>query len=102
MSLFKKMVHKDVHNVFINLDEFAECHSINDFRVNCIIDKADISSASHQGVFQNVLTIYVRSCDFEPMPVEGETLYLDEEMFFVQTVSDEDGVLVITCRAYEQ
>ncbi len=102
MSLFKKMVHKDVHDTFINLDEFAECHSINDVRVNCIIDKADISKASSQGTFQNVLTIYVKSCDFVPAPVEGETLYLDDDMFFVQTVSDEDGVLVIVCRAYEQ
>ena len=102
MSLFKKMVHKDVHNVFINLDEFAECHSINDVRMNCIIDKANISGASHEGVFQNVLTIYVRSCDMVPAPVEGETLYLDDDMFFVQSVSDEDGVLVIVCRAYEQ
>lgn len=103
MSSFKDFLQRDLSKTFFNLSEFADTHSINDVQVTCIVEKDTTSAAnaSHHGVFQNVVTIHVQATDID-RPVEGEILYLDGEMYLVQTVSDAGGDLVIVCRAYEQ
>lgn len=100
MSLFKRCVEHDVTNVFLNLDEFADWHTIDDVRLRCIVDKdmteaySNAQSDPIEGVFHNTVTLYVRAMDME-RPVEGELLRLDGSLHLVESVSDEMGVYVI-------
>lgn len=106
MSAFKDQVKKDVKGVFINFEEFAELHDLNGKQVLCIIDKddtkANIRALQQEGVFVNLLTIYVDSLDITPRPVEGELFKVDGSFHLVKSVSDESGVLVIDVEANEQ
>lgn len=103
MSAFKDAVAKDVTDVFLNIDEFADVHDLNGDRVKCVIDTDIVqgAEASLEGVFTNALTIYVREGDIAT-PVEGAVLSLDGSMHLVRSVSVEGGMLVIVAEANEQ
>lgn len=108
MSNFKDAVKRDIHSVFINVDEFADTHAINGRQVKCVVD-TDVTdeatgkgSVTFEGVFVNMLTIYVATADLEFRPVEGELLDLDDETYIVRKVSDEYGVLVILAEVNAQ
>ncbi|MBR1953289.1 MAG: hypothetical protein IKA32_11955 [Lentisphaeria bacterium] len=102
MSAFKDAVAKDVTAVFLNLDEFADRHNLNGRDVICLVDKdltdpyKQTASSPLEGIFVETLNIYVRPEDMERRPVENELLYLDDKMYFVVNVSDENGLYVIT------
>lgn len=108
MSRFKDTVKKDIGAVFINPEEFGDKHILNDKEVVCIVDENETNEAKKtvsspiEGVFVNRLTIYVKTSDMDAKPVVGEPLYLDDEMYLVNNVSDEMGVLAITVGVHEQ
>ncbi|MGN0885798.1 MAG: hypothetical protein ACI4RT_02245 [Candidatus Spyradenecus sp.] len=104
MSAFKEAVKQDVKSVFVNLDEFADRHALNGETVSCIVDEdlTEGANTTYEGVFLNTVKIYVATEDLPARPVEGELLYLDEEVYLVRKVSDEAGVLVITAEAHNQ
>lgn len=108
MSAFKDAVSKDVKAVFINLDEFADEHELNGRKVACIVDKdltdgaKDTMSHPLEGVFLNILTIYVDVKDIDRPPVEGEQIKLDGDRYFVRSVSVEEGILVIAAEDNRQ
>lgn len=106
MSAFKDAVAADVDAVFINEDEFAEVHTLGRSRtpVRCIIDKDVTAEAELEryGVFTNTLTIHVPSDALPEVPVEGERFSVDDSLHVVLSVSNEAGVLVITCEANGQ
>lgn len=108
MRTFKDAVSADVANVFLNMDEFADRHNLNGRDVICLVDTDMTDPAkervnkSLEGVFVNSITVYVKPDDLERRPVERELLYLDGEMYFVQTVSSEMGLLVITAEVHGQ
>jgi hypothetical protein len=108
MSRFKAAVQKDIKAVFLNLKEYGEWHTLNDVKVQCVIDKnltQDLGDSRGMsqvvGVFLNILTIYVDSSDM-PTPVEGEILSVDGSLHLVKSVSEEGGMLVIVAEANEQ
>lgn len=102
MSAFKDAVAKDVTDVFLNVDEFADIHEINDERVACVIATDMVKEAADglEGVFINAKTIHLREGDIET-PVEGATLFVDGLMHLVRSVSVEGGMLVIVAEANE-
>lgn len=104
MSWFKDLVAADVNSVFLNLEEFAEEHEINGVRSRCIIDKninSDPSIASALGVYSNTFTVYVPATDMKPPKVES-FLKIDGSRHAVQSVSVEEGILVIVCEENRQ
>lgn len=104
MSRFKAAVQSDIKAVFLNLEEFGEWHTLNEVKVQCVIDRnltQDYSDSHILGVFVNILTIYVDSSDM-PTPVEGEILSVDGSLHLVKSVSEEGGMLVIVAEANEQ
>lgn len=104
MSRFKAAVQNDIKAVFLNLEEFGEWHTLNEVKVQCVIDRnltQDYSDSHILGVLVNILTIYVDSSDM-PTPVEGEILSVDGSLHLVKSVSEEGGMLVIVAEANEQ
>lgn len=96
MSRFKDMVARDALTVFMNMEEFAEVHEINGRRLRCIIDtnEADTAPSIYEGVYTLLTTVYVLSSEIRA-PAVDEVFTIDNVMFVVKHVSDEDGLIVI-------
>ena len=104
---FKESLYKDLPT-FLNVDEFATTHKltvrgVDYLDIECSVDKNIIDSASEkragssydrEGVFIRQVKLFVKSSDIEK-PVEGEQLYIDDEMYIVSNVSDNIGMLEI-------
>ena len=96
MSRFKDMVARDALTVFMNMEEFAEVHEISGRRLRCIIDtnEADTAPSLYEGVYTLLTTVYVLSSEIRA-PAVDEVFTIDNVMFVVKHVSDEDGLIVI-------
>lgn len=90
------MVARDALTVFMNMEEFAEVHEINGRRLRCIIDtkEADTAPSLYEGVYTLLTTVYVLSSEIRA-PAVDEVFTIDNVMFVVKHVSDEDGLIVI-------
>ena len=101
---FKLAVERDIEDTFLNISEFSDWHDIDGAVVNCLIDtnltdKHPVDS--YEGVFRNTVRIHVLARDME-RPVEGELIRIDGSLHFVQSVSDEMGMYVITAVENQQ
>lgn len=90
------MVARDALTVFMNMEEFAEVHDINGRWLRCIIDtnEADTAPSLYEGVYTLLTTVYVLSSEIRA-PAVDEVFTIDNVMFVVKHVSDEDGLIVI-------
>lgn len=99
---FKNIVREDVHNVFLNIEEFSEIHTINGKSMpvqvdsNEQIEREKRSAKNIEGIFTNQRLIYVAASDFGTMPKQGSLLTMDNRMFRVADAVDEDGIYSIT------
>jgi hypothetical protein len=96
-------------SVFFSLDEFAEYIDIDGQQVLAIIGSdqfherprhpEELYNMTH-GIYQSSITILVKSDDFEK-PVVGQQIRINEEDYYVVSVSEESGVLKINAMANE-
>jgi hypothetical protein len=105
---FKKLIEEDVTETFLNVDEFAEWHTINGIRMAVVIDDNAMTEHSghweggakqnfDSGIYNSSKKIYVKASDFGARPKIGNPLTLDEKnLFYIQAFSEEDGVYIIT------
>ena len=102
---FKNIVREDVHNVFLNIEEFSEIHTINGKSMpvqvdsNEQIEREKRSAKNIEGIFTNQRLIYVAASDFGTMPKQGSLLTMDNRLFRVADAVDEDGIYSITLEA---
>lgn len=101
---YKSQFKADVGSVFLDPNIFAEWHDIDGLRVKALLDKVmtQDDGPGRVGVFINQLRVYVRTEDIQPVPVEDEIISIDGFEYYVRSVSDEDGVLVILCEKASQ
>ena len=98
-------MREDVHNVFLNIEEFSEIHTINGKSMpvqvysNEQIEREKRSAKNIEGIFTNQRLIYVADSDFGPMPKQGSLLTMDNRMLRVADAVDEDGIYSITLEA---
>lgn len=102
---FKDIIKADVHNVFLNLEEFADTHTVNGTDMPVLIDNNEQierekrNNQNMDGIFTNQRLIYVAASDFGSLPKQGSILTLDKRTFRVVDAIDEDGVYSITLEA---
>lgn len=102
---FKDIIKADVQNVFLNLEEFADTHTVNGTDMPVLIDNNEQierekrNNQNMDGIFTNQRLIYVAASDFGPLPKQGSILTLDKRTFRVVDAIDEDGVYSITLEA---
>ena len=102
---FKDIIKADVHNVFLNLEEFADTHTVNGTDMAVLIDNNEQierekrNNQNMDGIFTNQRLIYVAASDFGPLPKQGSLLMLDKRTFRVADAIDEDGIYSITLEA---
>lgn len=105
MMSFKEILNSDVHEVFMNVDEFSDLHMVNgkempvQLDTNEQIEREKRSSQNVDGIYVNQKLIYVATSDFGPMPKQGSTLNLDGKIYRVADAVDEGGIYSITIEA---
>jgi len=106
---FKDQLEKDLKNVFFNQNEFAEYHDIDGQQILAVIDSdqfnerpKDPAELYHltNGIYRSSITIYVKSADYDK-PVIGQRISVDEEDYYVVSVSEDTGLLKIIATANE-
>ena len=105
MMTFKDIMKADVHEVFMNVDEFSDTHMVNGVEMpvqldtNEQIEREKRMSQNVDGIYVNQKLIYVAASDFGAMPKQGSTLNLDGKIYRVADAVDEGGVYSITIEA---
>lgn len=99
--------------IFLNLDEFAERHTINGKTVDALIDNnaldeklasargaRSISSSAHtDGLFRAEMLVYVRTADLGGLPRTGSMIRLDGREYRVTEAVEEMGVCSLCLEA---
>lgn len=105
MSAFKDIIARDVHQTFLNIDEFSDIHKVNgkempvQIDTNEQIEREKRMNQNVDGVYVNQKLIYVAASDFGAMPKQGAILNLDGKIFRVADAVDEYGIYSITIEA---
>ena len=105
MSAFKDIIANDVHQTFLNIDEFSDAHKVNgkempvQIDTNEQIEREKRMNQNADGIYMNQKLIYVAASDFGPMPKQGAILNLDGKIYRVADAVDEYGIYSITIEA---
>ncbi|MEK3873725.1 MULTISPECIES: hypothetical protein [unclassified Paenibacillus] len=101
MSSFKDQLARDVENVFMNLEEFANEHTIDGRTMPVIVDASDNLSPLDYAEGVSVLRkiIHVESATLGYTPRKGQVINFDGDRFTVALVNDAAGMFVITLEA---
>ena len=105
MSTFKDIIASDVHDVFLNTEEFSDWHTVNGVQMpiqiddNEQIEREKRFNQNMDGIFTNQRMFYVAASYFGPLPKQGSVLTLDKRTFRVVDALHEDGVYSITIEA---
>lgn len=102
---FKELIQKDIGDVFLRVDEFADLHTINGKEMavqvdsNEQVEREKRYNQNMDGIYKNQKLIYVSAVDFGPLPKQGSLLTMDKRTFRVADAIDEDGIYSITLEA---
>lgn len=102
---FKEILESDVHDVFMNVDEFSDMHMVNGKEMavqmdsNEQIEREKRMGQHMDGIYVNQKLIYVAASDFGNLPSQGITLILDGKMYKVVDAISEGGIYSITIEA---
>ena len=102
---FKEVMKDDVNNTFMNVDEFADMHTVDGKEIPVLVDDNEIierekkMKSNMDGVYVKQKLIYVKADDFGPLPAIGRQIVFDEKRYMVTDSTDEDGVYAITMEA---
>ena len=102
---FKDIYYADVHNVFLNIEEFSDTHMINGKAMPCQVDTFEQIEREKRykdhidGMYAQELLIYVAASDYGIIPKRGSLLILDNKRYQVSDAVEEDGVYSITIGA---
>lgn len=102
---FKDIIANDVHQTFLNTEEFSDMHVVNGVEMpvqidsNEQIEREKRYSQNIDGMYLNQKLIYVAASDYGPLPKQGSMLTLDGRKYRVADAIDEYGVYSITLEA---
>lgn len=102
---FKEILESDVHDVFMNNDEFSDMHMVNGKEMAVQIDSNEQIEREKRmnqhmdGIYKNQKLIYVAASDFGSLPAQGSKLTLDGKLYKVSDAISEAGIYSITIEA---
>ena len=102
---FKEAIASDVHEVFLNTEEFSDTHLVNGVPMACQedsneqIEREKRMSQNMDGIYLNQKLIYVAASDYGPLPKQGSMITYCGRKYKVADAIAEDGVYSITLEA---
>ena len=102
-----KFESADIDDVFLNEDEFAEGHNLNGTVAKAIIQsptarESFLSNGSHvsnDGLHGVSVFVHCKLKDIPEIPSQGNVFRLDDDVYIVQSATEEDGLVSIELRA---
>ncbi len=93
----KDIIHFDNNNVFMNVDEMADTHLIDDKEVVCIVDNEQLQDNKiKSGTYKGQLLIHVPLSSLQGKYVQGAAINFDDEDYIVADVVESDGMITMT------
>ena len=105
MSTFKEIIANDIHQTFLNPDEFSDIHKVNgkempiQIDTNEQIEREKRMNQNSDGIYATQKVIYVAASDFGAMLKQGAVRNLDGKIYRVADAVDEYGIYSITIEA---
>lgn len=102
---FKDIIHNDIKQTFLNLEEFGETHKVNGTPMTIIFDDIEHVEREKQmkstmdGLFVRQYFMYVAADAFGPLPAQGKLVTVDGKRYAIVDATDESGVYGITLEA---
>lgn len=102
---FKDIIASDVHDAFMNAEEFSEKHTINGVEMPVQVDSNEQIEREKRfnqhmdGIYKNQKLIYVSATDYGPMPKQGTLIKFDGRPYKVADAISEDGIYSLTLEA---
>jgi hypothetical protein len=95
---FKDIIQSDLNNVFFNISEFAEPHTIDGRALNVIVDNDRLQQRSqkeYDGIYVGDLLYFVKAKDYGPAPKPDSVQIFDGRSYTVFDVRQDVGVYEI-------
>lgn len=104
---FRDYLESDIDDVFLNEDEFAEGHNLNGTVAKAVIQsptarESFLSNESHvanDGLHGVSVFVHCKLKDIPEIPSQGNVFRLDDDVYIVQSATEEDGLVSIELRA---
>lgn len=103
---FKDCIAADIHQVFLNEDEFAEIHTVDGRPMRVILDDDGLQQRDaarggvhSDGIYNTRRLIYLSKEDYGGRPAPGKALNLDGRIWYVVQTEDAAGLLSIELEA---
>lgn len=102
---FKDIIASDVHDAFMNAEEFSEMHTINGVEMPVQVDSNEQIEREKRfnqhmdGIYKNQKLIYVSATYYGPMPKQGTLIKFDGRPYKVADAISEDGIYSLTLEA---
>ncbi len=102
---FKEILESDVHEVFMNVDEFSDMHMVNGKGMAVQIDSNEQIEREKRlyqhvdGIYKNQKLMYVAASDFGKLPAQGSKVTVDGKLYTVTDAISEGGIYSITIEA---
>lgn len=104
----REVIRDDLADVFFDMEEFAELHTVNGKEMSVIFDENELlerkkegRAGSHfDGAYLATAMLYVKAGEYGPRPKVGSVLVIDEKKVYrVTEAVDECGVYSIALEA---
>ena len=103
---FRDCIAADIHQVFLNEDEFAEVHTVDGKPMRVILDDDGLQErdaarggVSTDGLYKSRRLLYLSKADYGGRPVPGKALNLDGRVWYVVSADEDAGMLTIELEA---
>lgn len=92
---FKDVVAADIDKVFLNPDEFAESHTINNNQHDCTMDEDKSSEGRIDGVYNMRRRLYISKAALGYRPKPDQKMQIDGAYYYVVDCIGNDLLEVI-------
>ncbi len=96
---FKEQLQRDIEEVFLNLDEFAEIHNIEGKKIPVVMDTDQMDkNVQILGLIEADMLIMGKENDFPANLEPGRMLNVDGREMIVANVSRKQGIVEVALR----
>ena len=101
MSPFQELIKADL-DVFLNIDEIAETHTVDGKEMVCVLEDATINGADGWRMLsESTVKLYAKTENFPSRRMRGESIYIDGVGYEIVTWNDEMGMTRMELQAKE-